>query len=158
MFYESGIVRIRIWRFHPAFPNWLTSVVPFENRLFDPETNSWKIEGSIYQRKVLNDLHHFFDVKIREEAQQQLDAEEEIRQRKERLFSGRGRVTFAEAYAVLGLPDLGIPDETNVKKAQKARNKLAMKYHSDRNHTEEGEERMREINRAYEVLWNAIKK
>jgi DnaJ-class molecular chaperone len=56
-------------------------------------------------------------------------------------------------YDILGVSKTSTPDE--IKKAYR---KLALQYHPDRNKTKEGEEKFKEVTKAYEVLSNEEKR
>lgn len=53
---------------------------------------------------------------------------------------------------------LGVETNADMKQIKKAYRSLSMKYHPDHNNTQEGAEKMREINEAYETLGDEDKK
>lgn len=53
---------------------------------------------------------------------------------------------------------LGISKTAGLDEIKKAYRKLALQYHPDRNKTKEGEEKFKEVNKAYEVLSNPEKR
>src|SRR3989344_8515741 len=53
---------------------------------------------------------------------------------------------------------LGVSKTASLDEIKKAYRKLALQYHPDRNKTKEGEEKFKEISKAYEVLSNPEKR
>lgn len=53
---------------------------------------------------------------------------------------------------------LGVPKKASLDEIKRAYRKLALQYHPDRNKTKEGEEKFKEVNKAYEVLSDSQKR